>query len=144
MGKSNHAANEAQLKARRTSLGKKSNDELINIILRKDSTERKNNIKIQQLTALIKEADSINEEKATRILGFEKDMNGMEELVKTKQEQIDNLISEKNILSEQVKEWSKKYVNVKNISSLRRKVIFTCFGIITILICLIVWLVVLG
>lgn len=144
MGKSNHAANEAQLKARRTSLGKKSNDELINIILRKDSTERKNNVKIQQLTALIKEADSINEEKATRILGFEKDMNGMEELVKTKQEQIDNLISEKNILSEQVKEWSKKYVNVKSISSLRRKIMLTCFGIIAILVCLIVWLVVLG
>ena len=136
MAKVNHAANEAQLKARRTSLGKKSKDELINIILRKDSTERKNNVKIQELTALLKEADSLNEEKATRILGFEKDMEGMEEIVKTKQEQIDALINEKNNLANQVEGWSKKYVNVKNISSLRRKVIFTCFGIITILIVL--------
>ncbi len=136
MAKVNHAANDAQLKARRTSLGKKSKDELINIILRKDSTERKNNAKIQELTALLKEADSLNEEKATRILGFEKDMKGMEEIVKTKQEQIDALISEKNNLADQVEGWSKKYVNVKNISSLRRKLIFALFGIITILIVL--------
>ena len=136
MGKTNSTANDAQLKARRTSLGKKSKDELINIILRKDSTERKNNAKIQELQVLLKEADELNEETDTRILGFEKDMKGMEEIVKTKQEKIDALISEKNTLAEQVEKWSKKYVNVKNISSLRRKVIFTCFGIITILIVL--------
>ena len=138
MSKTNSTANDAQLKARRTSLGKKSKDELINIILRKDSTERKNNVKIQELTALLKEADFLNEEKATRILGFDKDMAGMEEIVKTKQEQIDTLISEKNTLTEQVEEWSKKYVNLKNISSLRRKVVFTCFGIIAILIILLI------
>lgn len=136
MTKINSTANDAQLKARRTNLEKKTYDELINIILRKDSTERKNNAKIQELQALLKEADSLNEEKATRILGFEKDMNGMEELVKTKQEQIDNLISQKNTLAEQVEEWSKKYVNCKSISSLRRKIMFTCFGIIAILIVL--------
>lgn len=136
MTKINSTANDAQLKARRTNLEKKNCDELINIILRKDSTERKNNAKIQELQALLKEADSLNEEKATRILGFEKDMNGMEELVKTKQEQIDNLISQKNTLAEQVEEWSKKYVSCKSISSLRRKIMFTCFGIIAILIVL--------
>ena len=137
MAKSNQTANEAQLKARRTSLGKKSNDELITIILRKDKSERSMNSKIQELQALLKEANSLNEEKTTRILNFDKDMNGMEELVKTKQEQIDNLISDKNKLENEVAEWSKKYVNVKSISSLRRKVIFTCFGIIAILIVLI-------
>ena len=129
-------ASEAQLKARRTSLGKKSTEELISIILRKDKSERSMNTKIQELTALLKEADELNEEKATRIIGFEKDMKGMEDLTKAKQEQINNLISEKNALTKQVAEWSKKYVIVKNISSLRRKVIFTCFGIITILIVL--------
>ena len=138
MAKSNQTANEAQLKARRTSLAKKSNDELITIILRKDKSERSLNSKIQELTALLKEADELNEEKATRILGFDKDMEGMNEIVKTKQEQIDSLINEKNTLTEQVEEWSKKYVNVKNISSLRRKVIFTCFGIIAILIVLLI------
>ena len=138
MAKSNQTANEAQLKARRTSLGKKSNDELIAIILRKDKSERSLNSKIQELTTLLKEAKSSNEEKATRILGFEKDINGMEEILKVKQEQIDSLISEKNTLTEQVSEWSKKYVNSKNVSSLRRKVIFTCFGIIAILIVLLI------
>ena len=136
MGKTKSTANDAQLKARRTSLEKKTYDELINIILRKDSTERKNNAKIQELTALLKEADSLNEEKAIRILGFEKDMAGMDELVKVKQEIIDKLLSEKKSLTDQVEEWSKKYVNAKNISSLRRKVIFTCFGVIAILIIL--------
>lgn len=129
MAKSNHAANEAQLKARRTSLEKKTYDELINIILRKDSTERKNNVKIQELTALLKEADELNEEKATRILGFEKDMKGMEDLSKAKQEQIDNLISEKN-------GYLKEVVRLKELCNFRRKVIFTLFGVIAILIVL--------
>lgn len=138
MAKGNKTVSEAQLKGRRISLEKKSNDELINIILRKDSTEHKNNAKIQELTALLKEADELNEEKATRILGFDKDMESMNEIIKTKQEQIDALLSEKNTLTVQVEEWSKKYVNVKNISSLRRKIIFTCFGIIAILIVLLI------
>lgn len=124
MAKGNQTASEAQLKARRTSLGK----------LRKDKSERSMNSKIQNLQALLKEADSLNEEKATRILNFEKDMNSMEELVKVKQERIDNLFSEKNTLTKQVEEWSKKYMKVKTISSIRRKVIFACFGIIAILI----------
>ena len=138
MYKLDRTANDAQLKARRTSLEKKTSDELIAIILRKDSTERKNNTKIQKLTALLKEADELNEEKATRILGLDKDMAGMEDLVKAKQEAIDNLLSDKNKLENEVAEWSKKYVNVKNVSSLRRKVIFTCFGVIAILIILLI------
>ena len=136
MAKSKQTVSEVQLKARRTSLGKKSKDELISIILRKDKSERSMNTKIQELQALLKEADSLNEEKATRILDFNKDMEKVNEIVKTKQEQIDKLISEKGTLITQVEEWSKKYVNLKAISSLRRKVIFTCFGIIAILIIL--------
>ena len=125
MSKTKSTANDAQLKGRRTSLEKKTSDELINIILRKDSTERKNNVKIQELTALLKEADELNEEKATRILGFEKDMKGMEDLSKAKQEQIDNLISEKN-------GYCKEVVRLKELCNLRRKVIFTLFGVIVI------------
>lgn len=138
MSKTNHAVNEAQLKARRTSLEKKTYDELINIILRKDSTERKNNAKIQELTALLKEADSLNEEKAARILNFDKDMEGMRSIVSAKQEQIDALISEKNTLNNQVEEWSKKYVECKSMSNFRRYIMLVCFGIITILILLLV------
>ena len=138
MAKSNQTANEAQLKARKTSLERKTKDELITIVLRKDKSERKMNSKIQELTALLKEADELNEEKATRILNFDKDMEGMQSLVETKQEQINALIGEKNNLTEQVEEWSKKYVTIENISSIHRKVIFTCFGIIAILIILLI------
>ena len=132
MSKTKSTANDAQLKARRTSLEKKNYDELINIILRKDSTERKNNVKIQELTALLKEADELNEEKATRILGFEKDMKGMEDLSKAKQEQIDNLISEKN-------GYLKEVVRLKELCNLRRKVIFTLFGVIVIAILIVLF-----
>ena len=138
MAKSNQTASEAQLKARRTSLGKKSNDELITIILRKDKSERSMNNKIQELQALLKEADELNEEKATHILGFDKDMKSMEEILKIKQEQIDNLLTDKNKLTSEVEEWSKKYVKTKAISKLRRGVIFACFGIIAILIVLLI------
>ena len=136
MAKSNQTANEAQLKARRTSLGKKTNDELIIIILRKDKSERSMNSKIQELQALLKEADELNENKATRILGFEKDMAGMNEIIKVKQEQIDNLISEKNNLEYERNEALKKINRLKHLCNFRRNVIFTCFGIIAILIIL--------
>ena len=132
MSKTKSTANDAQLKARRTSLEKKNYDELINIILRKDSTERKNNVKIQELTSLLREADSLNEEKATRILGFEKDMKGMEDLSKAKQEQIDNLISEKNW-------YLKEVVRLKELCNLRRKVIFTLFGVIIVAILIVLF-----
>lgn len=136
MSKSNHVVNEAQLKARRTSLEKKTVGELINIILRKDSTERKNNVKIQELTNLLKEADKLNEEKATRILGFEKDMAGMEEIVRVKQEQLDNVISSKHELENHANNLNKTIVRKDYLIKLKNKVMYTCFGIITILIIL--------
>lgn len=130
MSKTKSTANDAQLKARRTNLEKKTYDELINIILRKDSTERKNNSKIQELTALLKEADELNESKATRILGFEKDMEGMKDLVKAKQENIDKLISDNLQLNEMVVDYNK----IKANSRIKNTIIYSCFGIIAILI----------
>ena len=141
MGKSKNTASEVQLKARRTSLGKKTNDELITIILRKDKSERTMNSKIQELTSLLKEADELNEEKATRILGFEKDMAGMDEIVKVKQEQLDNLISEKHTLEEEKNNYCKKYVLLKERAILRKKVIFWLCGIIAILIFIILMMI---
>jgi len=136
MVKRKQTVNEVQLKARRTSLEKKSKDELINIILRKDKSERKMNAKIQELTGLLNEENSIVKNQAGEISGFDKYKENTEEIIKVKQEQIDALISDKNNLSEEVADWSKKYVNVKNMASIRKKVIFTCFGVITILIVL--------
>ena len=49
MSKKVNAVNEAQLKARRTSLGKKTNEELITIILRKDKVERTLNKKVNDV-----------------------------------------------------------------------------------------------
>ena len=140
MAKRKQTVNEVQLKARRTSLEKKSKDELINIILRKDKSERKMNVKIQELTGLLNEENSIVKSQASEISGFDKYKENTEEIIKVKQEQIDALISDKNELSEKVVEWSKKYVNVKNMASIRKKVIFTCFGVIAILIVLLFYL----
>ena len=134
MAKSNQTVNEAQLKGRRTSLGKKTTDELITIILRKDKSERSMNSKIQELTTLLKEADELNEDKATRILGFEKDMEGMKELVNVKQEQIDAFLSEKNNLERDNNAYCKNYILLKERAILRKKIIFGLCGVITILV----------
>ena len=127
MSKKSNAVNDAQLKARRTSLDKKERDELINIILRKDSTERKNNAKIQELTNLLKEADELNEDKATRLLNMEKDVNGMTDSIKVKEEQIGQLRVDCNYYKNRVSYFV-------NLCEFRRKVIIGCVGVITILI----------
>lgn len=54
------AKKEIKLKARITSLSKKTNEELIAIILRKDNTERKNNSKIMSLKKSIHELEVQN------------------------------------------------------------------------------------
>lgn len=138
MGKSNQTVNEAQLKARRTSLGKKSNEELISIILRKDKTERSQSAKINSLMNLLNEANAINEEKGSRILNINKDLENVRHMIKVQDKQMYDLIVEKNKFVDDAKEWSKKYVKVKNIAKHRKYALFTCFGVITILI---IWLV---
>lgn len=141
MAKSNQTVNEAQLKGRRTSLGKKTNDELIAIILRKDKSERSMNSKIQELTTLLKEADELNEDKANSILDFEKGMERMNELVNVKQEQLNTLISEKHTLEDEKDAYCKKYVLLKERAILRKKVIFGLCGIIAILFILVLMII---
>ena len=133
MSKIKQTASEAQLKARRTSLGKKSKEELIAIILRKDKSERSMNSKIQELT-------KVNDSMKTRINGFDADMKGMEDLVKVKQEAIDNLISEKNILIDERNEYSKDVVRLKTLGKLRRKTIYGLFSVIVLLIVLLIFI----
>lgn len=58
-----------QVKARQTKLGKKSGEELIEIILRKDATERKLNSTIMNLKAEVNGLTS-------RVNGFDKDQEG--------------------------------------------------------------------
>ena len=138
MSKINQTVSEVQLKGRRTSLGKKSVEELITIILRKDKTERNMNSKIQQLTALLDEADSLNDEKANRISNFDKDMQGMEEKISVKQEVIDNLMSEKHSLTENVDNLLARIERKNYLLNYRRKVILFSFGLNVILIMLLI------
>lgn len=126
MAKVNQTANEAQLKARRTSLGKKSIDELITIILRKDKAERSMNCKIQELTALLNEADSLNEDKANCIIALQKDNNGMQDKINTLIERNDNLLIDKNNADKEV-------TRLKDKCNVLQKVVWTCFGVIVIL-----------
>lgn len=56
---STKAKKDAKLKARKTSLSKKTNEELIDIILKKDNTERKNNEKIMSLRETINKKDVV-------------------------------------------------------------------------------------
>lgn len=66
-------AQEVQIKARKTKLNKKSVEDLVNIILRKDAVERKNNETIVSLK------NEVNESKII-IDGLKADMKGMEYL----------------------------------------------------------------
>ena len=71
------AQKEAKLKARKTSLSKKTNQELINIILKKDNTERKNNDKIMTLRRNI---DDLNVVIDSRSKALNEQENVIEEL----------------------------------------------------------------
>lgn len=62
---------EAKLKARKTSLSKKTNEELIEIILKKDNTERKNNDKIMNLTKKVDDLNVIIDVKKQEINEYE-------------------------------------------------------------------------
>lgn len=127
MSKSKQTANEAQLKARRTSLGKKTSDELITIILRKDKSERSMNTKIQELTALLKEADSLNEDKANAIIELNKTIESQKDKINTLIERNDSLTMDKTSNS-------KELVRLKDKCNILRKMSITCICIIVVLI----------
>ena len=127
MSKSKQTVNEAQLKARRTSLGRKTSDELITIILRKDKSERSMNTKIQELTALLKEADSLNEDKANAIIEFNK-------TIESQKDKINTLIEKNDILTIDKNSNSKELVRLKDKCNILRKMSITCICIIVVLI----------
>lgn len=126
MAKSKQTVSEVQLKARRTSLGKKSIDELITIILRKDKSERSMNAKIQELTAFNEEVDSLNKNQTKTIIELKKDNNSMQDKINTIIERNDNLLIDKNNANKEV-------VRLKDKCNTLQKVVWTCFAIIAIL-----------
>lgn len=123
--------NEPQIKARRTSLSKKSNEELIDIILRKDDTERKNSVKIKTLNCLLNEADELNEEKANKIAS-------LKDAISVKEEFIGNLLTDKDNVCLERDEVYKKLIAAQNFINTLRKVVFGLIIIIVILLILII------
>ena len=126
MVKSKQTVSEVQLKARRTSLGKKSIDELITIILRKDKSERSMNAKIQELTTFNEEVDSLNKNQTKTIIELKKDNDSMQDKINTLIERNDNLLIDKNNADKEI-------VRLKDKCNVLQKVVWTCFGIIVIL-----------
>lgn len=69
---------EAKLKARKTSLSKKTNEELIEIILKKDNTERKNNDKIVMLRRNIDDLNIVIDVKKQAIAEYDCQLSNAE------------------------------------------------------------------
>lgn len=82
------AKKEAKLKARKTSLSKKTNEELIDIILKKDNTERKNNDKIMNLTKKIDDLNIIIDAKKQAIDEYECQLSNAESEINNLREDI--------------------------------------------------------
>lgn len=104
------AKKEAKFKARKTSLSKKTNEELIDIILKKDNTERKNNDKIMNLTKKVDDLNVIIETNAQNQATLENELD-----------ETDNLLTECKVeLKQKEKEFNSKESHYKeDIDNLR-------------------------
>lgn len=103
---------EAKLKARKTSLSKKTNEELIDIILKKDNTERKNNDKIMNLTKKVDDLNVIMEANAQNQAALENELNDAEQ----------QITECNNKLEQKEKEFnSKEYLYKENIDNFETK-----------------------
>ena len=121
-----------QVKARQTKLGKKNNDELIQIVLKKDKIERNLN---SQITSLKGEVNALS----TRVNNFNADMEGtyqevetLKDKVKTLQETNDNLKIEAIDNMNLYKEECVKVTQMKALASLWKGLAimaFIAFGI---------------
>lgn len=85
----------ASLKARQTKLLKKSKDELIEVILRKDKVEKN---QVNQISKLKGEINSLQ----SRIKGFEADNEGNEKTIKELREYYSNLEDRNKTLCEKI------------------------------------------
>lgn len=111
---------EAKLKARKTSLSKKTNEELIEIILKKDNTERKNNDKIMNLTKKVDDLNVIIEANAQNQTTLENELDETEGLLdeckselKQKEKDIDNLEKDYSSLKNKLDSYYKDINRIK-------------------------------
>lgn len=111
---------EAKLKARKTSLSKKTNEELIEIILKKDNTERKNNDKIMNLTKKVDDLNVIIEANVQNQTTLENELDETERLLdeckselKQKEKDIDNLEKDYSSLKNKLDSYYKDINRIK-------------------------------
>ena len=88
-------SNETAIKCRQTKLAKKSYEELVQIILKKDNIERNLN---KQIINLKSEVNTLN----TRIKGFEKDCDGDITIIETLRTDVKHLIESIRTKNEQI------------------------------------------
>ena len=111
-------AKEVAVKGRQTKLSKKTNEELIDIILRKDATERKLNNQIVNFKSEINNLTNTVESLGARVKGFDADMSCTYEAYEKKLlEKTDRL----KTISEQLSNEKMKVseISVKNYNSLK-------------------------
>ena len=111
---------ESKLKARKTSLSKKTNEELIEIILKKDNTERKNNDKIMNLTKKVDDLNVIIEANVQNQTTLENELDETEGLLdeckselKQKEKDIDNLEKDYSSLKNKLDSYYKDINRIK-------------------------------
>lgn len=111
---------EAKLKARKTSLSKKTNEELIEIILKKDNTERKNNDKIMNLTKKVDDLNVIIDANGKNQAVLENELDETEGLLdeckselKQKEKDIDNITKDYSSLKNKLDSYYKDINRIK-------------------------------
>lgn len=90
-------AKSAAVKGRETKLAKKSNEELIQIILRKDATERNLQTQVQNLKS---EVNTLT----TRVENFDKDMEGTNNALEAHKDRVATLMEQKATLQMEVED----------------------------------------
>jgi chromosome segregation ATPase len=92
----------SQVKARQTKLGKKSNDELIQIVLKKDKIERNLNNQIKNLKGEVNHL-------STRVKNFDSDMEGTYQAVESYKDQVKALQEKNDALAVEAKDYRSLY-----------------------------------
>ena len=122
----------SQVKARQTKLGKKSNEELIQIILKKDKIERNLNNQIKSLKG---EVNALS----TRVKNFDSDMEGTCQSLESYKDQVKILREKNDAISIEAKdnrslyeEENKKVVDLNTKVSIWKSISYIMVGIAVI------------
>ena len=119
----------SQVKARQTKLGKKSNDELIQIVLKKDKAERNLNNQIKNLKGEVNHL-------STRVKNFDSDMERTQQALDSYKDKVKTLQEKNDALSIEVKdnrslyeEENMKAITFKNKADMWRIATYTMIAV---------------